>query len=231
MKSVERYCVCMKKSIPHYDVVFATPGSSMKAEYVRSMVRTTALLNELGYTYTFINQQSSFVSEARELTAIDSYSNDWKTNTIGGGKFTYSVVVWIDSDIEWEPEDVIRLWETGHPIVAGLYQTDPTGRVAVNFPDEQGRPTIVNKVEFLLHDEPVKVGGVGFGFVLMRCGVFERVERPWFLIRRIKWDDVDFYTNVGEDYSWCAAAQMAGFDIWVHPQVKVKHHKETVYII
>lgn len=217
--------------IPYYDLVIATPGSFMKAEYVRSLVKTTQLLNDLNWTYTFVNQQSSFVSEARELTAIDSCFNDWNTTTIGGGKFNYGAVLWIDSDIEWEPEDVLKLFDAEVPIIAGLYQTDPSGRVAVNFPDEEGRPTIVNKVEFILHDEPVKVGGVGFGFVLMRHGVFENVERPWFLIRRIKWDDVDFYTNVGEDYSWCAAAQKAGFDIWVHPQVKVKHHKETVYVI
>jgi GT2 family glycosyltransferase len=103
--------------------------------------------------------------------------------------------------------------------------------VAVHFPDEQGRPTHVNKVEFLLHDDPVEVGGVGFGFVAMKQGVFETMERPWFLINRVKWDDVDFYTNVGEDYSWCANAQRAGYKIWVDPHVKVLHHKETVYVV
>jgi hypothetical protein len=40
---------------------------------------------------------------------------------------------------------------------------------------------------------------------------------------------VDFYTNVGEDYSWCSAAQKAGYGIWIDPLVKVRHHKETVY--
>jgi hypothetical protein len=215
----------------HYNVVIATPGHSMKAEYVRSLVETCQWLSEEGYTYKLLNKYSSFVPSARELTATDTYVHNWQTRQVGSGEFTYDKIFWIDSDIEWAIEAFSRLFESDLDIVSGLYQTSPNGTVAVNFPDNEGRPTKVNKVEFLLHDEPVKVGGVGFGFVAMKHGVFETMERPWFLIRRIKWDDVDFYTNVGEDYSWCANAQKAGFDIWVDPQVKVLHHKETVYVV
>jgi hypothetical protein len=75
------------------------------------------------------------------------------------------------------------------------------------------------------------VGGVGFGFVGMKWGVFEKMKRPWFKIREVEWDDVDFSVNMGEDYSWCEGAKDAGFKIWVDPTVKVKHHKETIYVV
>lgn len=215
----------------HYNVVIATPGRFLHAEYVRSLVGTLSWMSEKGLSYHFLNKYSSFVPSARELTATDTYEHDWQTRDIGSGKFTYDKIFWIDSDIEWEVDDFRKLIESELDIVSGLYQTHPNGTVAVHFPDNQGRPTKVNKVEFLLHDEPVEVGGVGFGFVAMKSGVFETMERPWFLIRRIKWDDVDFYTNVGEDYSWCANAQRAGYKIWVDPQVKVLHHKETIYVV
>lgn len=201
----------------------------MKAEYVQSLVRTTAWLNENGLTYTFLNKQSSFVSEAREMTATNTFGNNWKTKEIGSGEFTYDKIFWIDSDIEWTPEDFERLLKSDLDIVSGIYVTGPEKIVAAHFPDEMGRPTFIRSVEFMLHEEPVEVGGVGFGFVAMKRGVFENTERPWFLIRRIKWDDVDFYTNVGEDYSFCAAAQAAGYKIWIDPKVKVNHHKEAVY--
>lgn len=216
---------------PHYSVVIATPGHSMKAEYVESLLETCQWLSSNQYTYKLLNKYSSFVPSARELTATDTYSHDWGTREVGAGKFTYDKIFWIDSDIQWTVEDFIKIFTSPLEIVSGLYQTSPDGIVAVNFPDDQGRPTKVNKIEFLLHDEPVKVGGVGFGFVAMKQGVFEKMERPWFLINRVKWDEVDFHTNVGEDYSWCASAQRAGFDIWVDPQVKVLHHKETVYVV
>lgn len=216
---------------PHYNIVIATPGFSMKAEYVQSLVNTTEWMNNNNLSYIYLNKYSSFVPSARELTATNTYSHNWHTKEIGSGEFTYDKIFWIDSDIEWGVEDFARLWRWDLDIVSGLYQTGPEGTVAVNFPDAEGRPTKVNKVEFLLHDAPVPVGGVGFGFVAMKRGVFERMDRPWFLVRRIKWEDVEFYTNVGEDYSWCANAQNAGFIIWVDPLVKVNHHKETVYIV
>jgi hypothetical protein len=34
---------------------------------------------------------------------------------------------------------------------------------------------------------------------------------------------------MGEDYSWCVSATQAGYDLWVDPLVRVRHHKETIY--
>ena len=216
---------------PHYNVVIATPGSSFKPEYVKSLVNTIRELQEKSITFTFLNKYSSFVPSARELTATDTYVHNWKTRQIASGTFTYDVIFWIDSDIEWTPDDFLKLYSSSHDVISGLYQTHPNGTVAVNILDEKGRPSKVNKVEFLLHDEPVEVGGVGFGFVAVKNSVFETMPRPWFLIDRVRWDDVPFDTNVGEDYSWCNHARAAGFKIMIDPLVKVLHHKETVYAV
>lgn len=215
---------------PHYTVAIATPGHSVKAEYVRSLVLTCNALDKLGLSYIWLNKYSSFVPSARELTATDTYSHNWETRVIGSGTFSCEKIFWIDSDIEWEVEDFIKLLESPLDIVSGLYQTSPSGIVAVNKLDESGRPRKVNKEEFFLDDEPVEVGGVGFGFVAMKSEVFEKVPRPWFLIDRVKWDELDFECNVGEDYSFCNHARAVGYQIWVDPLVRVKHHKETVYL-
>jgi len=214
----------------HYDVVIATPGNSFKAEYVQSLVRTCAWLDSIGLTYTLMNRQSSFVATARELTAIDSPMHNYETNEIGSGRFTYGRVVWIDSDIEWSVEDMRKLLDSDKDIISGLYVLDPAGSVAVGMPNANGVPTRVNKVEFLLHDEPVEVGGVGFGFVAMKSGVFESLPRPWFLIAKVQWSpDNPMRVNMGEDYSWCELAKANGYKIWVDPSIKIRHHKETVY--
>jgi GT2 family glycosyltransferase len=216
----------------HYNVVIATPGYSMKSEYVKSLVETTRELQSRGLTYTLINKYSSFVATARELTALDSYVHDYDSTQIARGSFTYDKIFWIDSDIEWTVDDFMRLYDSELEVVSGLYQLDQLGSVAVGYPNKIGTPTRVNKVEFLLHDEPVEVGGVGFGFVAMKSGVFELIPRPWFLIAKVRWEeDRDLMVNMGEDYSWCERAKQSGFKIWVDPQVKVRHHKETVYEI
>lgn len=221
-----------KDAKPHYNVVIATPGRSFHAEYVRSLVETVDSLREMGLSTKFLNKYSSFVPTARELTAINKWDHDYSSNTIGNDEFTYDKIFWIDSDIEWEFRDFYKILISEKEIISGLYQLDQTGTVAVNYPNERGVPTRVNKVEFLMHHEPVEVGGVGFGFVCMKSGVFEAIPRPWFLIGRVQWsEDSEMRVNVGEDYSWCGKAQQSGYKIFIDPTVKVKHHKETVYEI
>jgi hypothetical protein len=212
------------------DVLIATPGHSAKMEYVKSLVKTCAVLDEKGISYRFISRYSSFVPTARELTTLDMSQHYYGEDAKVALGVEYKKIFWIDSDIEWEPEDFLKLYESELEIVSGLYVLDHVGTVAVNYPNETGVPTRVNRVEFMLHDLPVEVGGVGFGFLAVKQGVFEKMERPWFLINRVKWSpEKEIRVNVGEDYSWCANASRSGFKIFVDPLVKVKHHKETVF--
>ena len=215
----------------HYDVLIATPGSSYKAAYVDSLVATTRVLNEYGISYHLLNKSGSFIPSTREQVASDSYGHDWSTNEIAGGKYSYKKIFWIDSDIEWEPDDFMRIYDSEMDVVSGVYMTHPNGTVAVNLTDPEGRPTKVNKSDFLLRWDPVEVGGVGFGFVAMKHGVFESMKRPWFKIREVYWEENGFPVNMGEDYSWCEGAKEAGYKIWVDSLVKVKHHKEVIYVV
>jgi len=215
---------------PHYDVVIATPGHSMASGYVKALVKTIEQLNANNITFTFLNRYSSFVPTARELTAIDSFKHDYSTNQIGNGKFTYKKILWIDSDIEWEPEDFMKLYDSDLDIVSGLYVLDEAGTVAASYADNRGAPTRMNKVEFILHEEPLEVTGVGFGFICVKSGVFENIPRPWFGIAKMQWEEgSEVKVNIGEDYSWCARAQGSGYKIYVDPTVKVLHHKSTIY--
>ena len=215
----------------HYDVLIATPGSSLEPAYVESLVQTTEWLNSKGLTYKWLNKSSSFVPSARELTATNTYVHNYDTNEIGSGEFTYGVIFWIDSDVSWDVEDFVRIYESDKDIVSGLYQTHPNGTVAVAFDNGYGLPRKVNESEFILWDELMEAWGVGFGFVAMKQGVFEKIARPWFEIQKVRWPEHQFDTNVGEDYSWCMKAREAGFKILVDPTVKVLHHKSTIYEI
>lgn len=214
----------------HYNVVIATPGKLMHSEYVKSLVETIEFFAMQKLTVGFLSKQSSFVATARELTATNTSVHNYDTHQIGSGEFTYDKIFWIDSDIEWKVSDFWKLYKSDLPIVSGLYTLDPAGTVAVHIPNQHGAPTRVNKVEFIMHHDPVEVGGVGFGFLCVEWGVFETIPRPWFLIGRVQWSpESEMRVNVGEDYSWCGRAQQAGYKIYVDPTVKLKHHKETVY--
>jgi hypothetical protein len=212
------------------DVLIATPGRAMHAEYVKSLVETTRILHARGISYALLNRYSSFVPTARELTAADTAQHDYSSNVPAHGRYEYKKIFWIDSDIEWDPADFLRLYDSELDVVSGLYVLDAAGTVAASYPNDRGVPTRTHKLEFMLHERPVEVGGVGFGFLCVKRGVFEAIERPWFLIGRVQWSqESPMRVNAGEDYSWCARAQQAGYSIWVDPGVKVRHHKEAVY--
>jgi len=213
-----------------YDVLIATPGRMFHAEYVSSLMKTVNYCCNHGMRIGFLNKYSSFVPTARELTAIDRWDHNYESNEIAEGKYLYNKLFWIDSDIEWTPEDFMKLYDSKHDVISGLYALDQAGTVAVGLTTNRGSLRRVNKVEFLLHDEPSEVGGVGFGFLCVKRGVFESIPRPWFLIGRMQWsEDNAMRVNVGEDYSWCGRAQQHGYKIMIDPSVKVKHHKETIF--
>jgi len=200
------------------------------AEYVSSLMKTVNYCCNHGMRIGFLNKYSSFVPTARELTAIDRWDHNYESNEIAEGKYLYNKLFWIDSDIEWTPEDFMKLYDSKHDVISGLYALDQAGTVAVGLTTNRGSLRRVNKVEFLLHDEPSEVGGVGFGFLCVKRGVFESIPRPWFLIGRMQWsEDNAMRVNVGEDYSWCGRAQQHGYKIMIDPSVKVKHHKETIF--
>lgn len=221
----------------HYNVLIATPGKLLHAEYVQSLVETTVWLNSQGLTYKFLNKQSSFIPSGRELTALDRYENnmDPENYVVGSGAYTYDKIIWIDSDIQWEIEDFKKLYESELDVVSGLYATHPEGIVACSvfhpeyYKDGIERPAKTHEVFFFMKEDPIEVFGVGFGFVAMKSGVFENMDLPWFKIEHIKWDNVPFATNIGEDYSWCMNARRNGYKTFVDPTVKVLHHKGTIY--
>lgn len=203
----------------------------LKNEYVKSLIETTKWLNSRGLTYHFINQASSFVPNARESTATNTYGADWDAVGIGAGTFTYEKVIWIDSDVSWSLEAFERILKSPLPIVSGMCAVGRDGRIGAMRLNERGHPVSLNAMEFLVEGEPVKVDGVGFAFLGIKYGVFEKMARPWFKIRETAIESVTYPVMLGEDYSWCVGAKEAGFDIWLDPLVRVEHHKEVVFTV
>ena len=218
-------------NVPHYHVVFATPGHSLKSDYVKSLINTVKWLDSKGLTYHFVSHYSSFVPSARENTATDSFGADWVASKFGAGKFTYSRIFWIDSDISWTVEAFEMLLSSDKDIISGMMPVDRTGRIGAMKLNEAGNPVSLNSLNYILESDPFEVDGVSFGFLAVRQGVFESMKRPWFNIRSISIETTDFPVNLGEDYSWCVGAKEAGFLIWVHPLSKVEHHKEIILTV
>ena len=200
----------------------------MHSQYVESLTETLAELSRRGLTWTYLSKVASFVPSAREWTATGTDGSDWSAVGIGAGKFTYDKVFWIDSDISWDVSAFVALWESELDIVSGVMPVSRDGRIgATRF--DGGVPTVMMWTDLLFDDGPVAVDGVSFGFLAVRNGVFEKMSRPWFKLHSVVVDGIEM--DLGEDYSWCVSARGAGFEIYLDTRVKVRHHKETTYVL
>jgi hypothetical protein len=213
----------------HYDILIATPGATLEAQYVKSLVATLTECDKRGITYKWLNAYSSLVHHARELTISGGEGMSLNPNDKGplGDTVTYKKVFCIDSDIEWTTEQFFKLYETEQEIVSGAYllANGVTSSVhTVEYP--QGVP--IDAV--LKMNKIVEVAGVGFGFIAVSSGVFEKLNRPWFkhFEQTIQKDDGSFIQDsIGEDISWCVNAQRKGLKVYFDPSVLVNHLKKT----
>ena len=205
----------------HVNVVIATPGHSMMASYVQSLLALTDRLNREKITWAWSSQYSSMVSDAREMTLNGDNQNDIHEQRPFKGQITYDKILWIDSDITFTPDDAIKLIKSDKDIVSGAYLL-ATGEVTA-YPKLLGLGYTYDAVKKMT--ELTQIAGCGFGFIAVKSGVFESLTRPWFQAAWIKTDDGIEFPMMGEDLSWCKRVTDNGYEIWFDPTVKVTHHK------
>lgn len=209
---------------PHVNLIIATPGHSMMSIYVRSLLAATEELNKRGISWAFSSEYASHVADAREMTLNGDNRNDLSESRPFKGSITYDKVLWIDSDIAFSPQDVVKAYESPYDIVTGAYLL------------ASGEATLYRKLfgpalvydEVLKMTEPEKIFGAGMGFMAVKSGVFESLSRPWFQSPTVTVDHEgkDYtFPIMGEDLSFCYRAAEAGFEVWFDPSIKLQHHK------
>lgn len=205
----------------HVNVVIASPGHSMMASYVRSLLGLTDALNKEGLTWGWSSEYSSHVGDAREITLSGTNINSISDSRPFMGNVTYDKILWIDSDITFSPEDAMKLIKSDKDIISGAYLLG-SGEVTAY-------PEILKSgysYEHILNmTEPIKIGACGFGFLAVKQGVFESLSRPWFGSAMYKDKDGNEFPLMGEDISWCYRVTQKGYEIWLDPTVRVIHNK------
>lgn len=129
-------------------------------------------------------------------------------------KMQADYTMWLDSDMIFKPDTMVRLLEHNAPIVSGAYfrRSPPYHLVAFDKCDAETREW----TDLPLPTETVKCGGVGFGCVLVRTDVLFEVAakyKTWF----------EPMNGFGEDLSFCYRARECGFDILLDPTITCGH--------
>jgi hypothetical protein len=214
---------------PHYNVIIATPGMDMDGAYVRSLTETIAELNKRNISNIWICDYFSIVNLAREFTLdagylLDNGDIDYSAKGPIRDTVTYDKIFLIDSDISWTTDQFLKLYYSDKDIISGIYMT-AIGEATV-YPKD---PDYFQNNGISENNEIIEAKGFGLGFVCVKSGVFESLERPWFqFLYSDKQSPNPKNFMIGEDISWCMRVSQLGYSLYSDLSVKVKHCKKIL---
>jgi len=212
-------------------VVVCVPGNNFSKEFVTSLIDTIDFFNNNDTGITFSIGYNSVVYFVRnQLLGADVLRG--KDQKPFDGKLPYTHILWIDSDIIWSPDTHIKpLFAHNVDVVSGLYHMiDGKTFAAVlkkdwdlDYFQKHGTFRFANATDFT-ELKLVEVAYSGFGFMLMKKGVMESLEYPWFKQLEIKIGD-NIVDMTSEDLCACLKLREKGYKIWVDPTICVGHQK------
>jgi predicted O-methyltransferase YrrM len=168
------------------------------------------------------------VWRVRGYSAVDAARNQMATDALAQG---FDELMWIDSDVVFDPDDVARLRAHNKPFTCGVYPKKGPREFACEF--APGTPS----VRFGATGGLVELRYCGFGFTHVRRGVFEAVQKRFRLPtcnRRFGSELVPYFEPVcvpdpagawslSEDYAFCDKAARCGFPPLADTRVRLWH--------
>ncbi|QEL14156.1 hypothetical protein [Limnoglobus roseus] len=169
------------------------------------------------------------VRRVRGYSAIDAARCQMATDALADG---FEELMWVDSDVAFDPNDVEKLRGHGRPFTCGLYPKKGPRQFAAAF--LPGTKT----VRFGRHGGLVDILYCGFGFTHTRREVYEAVRAklalplcnlgfkkplvPYFC-PLVAADDRGRPWYLGEDYAFCERARQAGFVVQADTSIRLWH--------
>lgn len=217
-------------------IIFCLPGNTYSGSFMLSFIELLSYISRQGATFKISQQYSSMVNYARCKCAGADVTKG-KTQVPFGG-LEYDYMMWIDSDIRFNNETFQKLVDLDADIASGWY-AQPGGDGAGGlytpvvetmndeFFKQHGTYQFLTTEDMAEKTKPLKVDYIGFGWVLIKQGVFEKMEYPWFAPKLINIGE-ELQDVCSEDVAFCHDAKDAGFDIWLDPTCRVGHEKTLV---
>ena len=174
-------------------IVFCLPGRGVSYNFLKSFVTLAFDLVQSGAAIQISQDYSSMVNFAR-CKCLGANVLRGPNQLPWDGKLKYDYQLWIDSDIVFSTEKFWQLIDLAVPeegeekeITAGWYATEDGHTTSVahwlNEEDFAKNGGVMNHetVESITKKrKPFTVDYTGFGWVLIKNGVFENLEYPWF---------------------------------------------------
>ena len=234
-------------------IVFCLPGRGTSYIFLKNFVQLCFDLVQNGMSIQISQDYSSMVNFAR-CKCIGANVLRGPKQIPWDGKLQYDYQLWIDSDIVFDTNKFWQLCDLSVPAESvkedGSIDEDllhSRGITGGWYATEDGRTTSV--AHWLDEDDFRKNGGVmnhetvetigkrkkpftvdytGFGWVMIKKGVFEKLPYPWFAPKMQVFESGAVQDMCGEDVSFCLDAIEEGYDIWCDPRIRVGHEKSRI---
>lgn len=193
-------------------LLFCLPGREFSTNFLRCWTATIRTLDALGIDWMLSAEGGSSISHLRNrLAGGDPEAGEYQLPHKGAD---YTHQVWIDSDQVWQPEQVLRMVGHDLDVVSACIKT-ADGDYALHRDHKR-----LTELPGGLFD----VDSCGFGMVVIKRQVFERIPYPWFRLLPA----VDGLGDDSEDVSFCRKVRDAGMVIMADSDVRVGHEKTVI---
>ena len=233
----------IKQRMKGKTIVFCLPGRGCSYTFLKNFVQLCFDMVQNGMSIQISQDYSSMVNFAR-CKCLGANVLRGPKQVPWDGKLAYDWQLWIDSDIVFDSSKFWQLCDMAHPteneeddrrISAGWYSTEDgrTTSVAHWLEEDDFRSNggVMNHetVESMgKRKKPFTVDYTGFGWVMIKKGVFEELEYPWFAPKMQIFESGAVQDMCGEDVSFCLDAKEAGDEIWCDPRIRVGHEKTRI---
>lgn len=212
-------------------LVVCLPGNNFSGQFLDSFLAfyNWCLKNKI--TVLLSRRESCNIYYVRNM-CLGGNSTSGENQKPWQGNIEYDYILWIDSDIIFKTEDFIKLYNLNKDISSGLYlmQNGQQYATVENWNEEyfikNGTFEFLSPQSLTKKNQPFKVDYTGFGFILIKKGVFESLNYPWFRPLWKQFGNVTEFTM--EDVAFCHLVKEKNIDVWVHPHVIVKHEKKML---
>jgi hypothetical protein len=168
------------------------------------------------------------VWRVRGYSAIDAGRNQMASDALAQG---FDELMWIDSDIVFDADDVDKLRRHDLPLVCGIYPKKSRRQFACAFLPH------TRQVLFGAKGGLMEILYCGLGFTLTRRVLYETMQRQLELPvcnRRFKEASVPYFAPLvegkgeqawylNEDYAFCKRARRCGFHVMADTSIRLWH--------
>lgn len=212
-------------------IVFCLPGNSFSGQFLECWTELLAFCLSNNIRPVISRKYSCNIYYVRNMCLGGDVSRGPGQKPFNG-QIYYDYIMWIDSDIVFTPQQFARLLQHDKDIISGLYLMEG-GQLYATVKDwdeefflKHGYFQFLSPRDIQEKSDLIKVAYTGMGFMLVKKGVYEKLEYPWFrpVEKRIG-SMVDFTM---EDVGFCLRICDLGYKVFVDPGVRVGHEKIIV---